>query len=79
MAQALLTGSNVPDHGFGRCDGHHEMVDFRLRKAPWADLVQIGPRRQRDEQDPIFCARWAATRPTLLEDALRGIPTAGIA
>jgi len=18
----------MPDHGFGRCDGHHEMVDF---------------------------------------------------
>jgi len=22
----------MPDYGFGRCDGHHEMVDFRLRK-----------------------------------------------
>ena len=22
------------DYGFGRCDGHHEMVDFRLRKKP---------------------------------------------
>jgi hypothetical protein len=19
----------MPDHGFGRCDGHHEMVDFQ--------------------------------------------------
>jgi len=24
--------SSVPDYGFGRCDGHHEMVDSRLRK-----------------------------------------------
>src|SRR6266568_2468879 len=23
---------SVPRHDFGRCDGHHEMVDFRLRK-----------------------------------------------
>jgi hypothetical protein len=22
----------MPDYRFGRCDGHHEMVDFRLRK-----------------------------------------------
>ena len=22
----------MPDNGFGRCDGHHEMVDFRLGK-----------------------------------------------
>jgi hypothetical protein len=22
----------LPDYGFGRCDGHHETVDFRLRK-----------------------------------------------
>jgi len=25
----------MPGSGFGRCDGHHEMVDFRLRKMPW--------------------------------------------
>jgi hypothetical protein len=30
----------MPRHGFGRCDGHHEMVDFaptavgRLLRAP---------------------------------------------
>jgi hypothetical protein len=29
----------MPDYGFGRCDGHHEMVDLRLRK--------IGARRRR--------------------------------
>jgi hypothetical protein len=23
--------SNMPDHGFGRCDGHHEMADFRCQ------------------------------------------------
>src|SRR6516164_4151485 len=22
----------MPDYGFGRCDGHHETVDLRLRK-----------------------------------------------
>jgi hypothetical protein len=22
----------MPDFGFGRCDGHHEMVDLGLRK-----------------------------------------------
>jgi hypothetical protein len=22
----------MPDYRFGRCDGHHETVDFRLRK-----------------------------------------------
>jgi hypothetical protein len=27
-----LKASNMPDNGFGRCDGHHEMVDFRLEK-----------------------------------------------
>jgi len=31
--------SDMPNNGFGRCDGHHEMVDFRLRK--------IGARRRR--------------------------------
>jgi len=24
--------SNMPDCGFGRCDGHHKMIDFRLKK-----------------------------------------------
>src|SRR5262245_11163101 len=24
--------NSMPDYGFGRCDGHHEMVDLRLRK-----------------------------------------------
>jgi hypothetical protein len=26
-------GRGMPGYGFGRCDGHHEMVDFRLRKG----------------------------------------------
>jgi hypothetical protein len=25
-------GSGMPDYGLGRCDGHHEVVDFGLRK-----------------------------------------------
>jgi len=32
VAQAVSWGSDMPDFGFGRCDGHHETVDFRLRK-----------------------------------------------
>src|SRR5262249_54559866 len=28
----MLSRNAMPDYGFGRCDGHHEMVDFRLRK-----------------------------------------------
>jgi hypothetical protein len=28
-----LMGSSAPDYGFGRYDGHHEMVDFRLKEA----------------------------------------------
>ena len=35
MVMAAPVGSPrpllVPDYGFGRCDGHHEMVDFRSR------------------------------------------------
>jgi len=25
-------GCGMPDYGFGRCDGHHKMIDFRLEK-----------------------------------------------
>jgi len=32
-AVAQSDGSSVPDYGFGRCDGHHETVDFGLRKS----------------------------------------------
>jgi hypothetical protein len=27
-----LMESGMPDRGFGRCDGHHEMIDFRLEE-----------------------------------------------
>jgi len=33
-------GSGMLDYGFGRCDGHHRTVDFRLRK--------IGARQYRE-------------------------------
>jgi len=33
-------GRGMPDYGFGRCDGHHKTVDFRLRK--------IGARQHRE-------------------------------
>ena len=29
VVQAIC-GSGMPEYGFGRCDGHHELVDFRL-------------------------------------------------
>jgi hypothetical protein len=32
MRNLNLMGSSMPDCGFARCDGHHETVDFRLRK-----------------------------------------------
>ena len=32
MRNLNLMGSGMPDHGFARCDRHHETVDFRLRK-----------------------------------------------
>src|SRR5262245_51155668 len=31
--------NSMPDYGFGRCDGHHEMVDLRLRKKLGAGFV----------------------------------------
>ena len=33
-----LQGS-MPQHGFSRCDGHHKMIDFRLRmRASWPSI-----------------------------------------
>jgi hypothetical protein len=32
-ATSRLIGSGMPDYSLGRCDGHHEMVDFGLRRA----------------------------------------------
>src|SRR5262249_33343509 len=29
-SSSRLMGRGMPDYGFGRCDGHHEMVDLRL-------------------------------------------------
>jgi hypothetical protein len=29
----------MPDYGFGRCDDHHEMVDFRLEKSSGLRLL----------------------------------------
>jgi hypothetical protein len=31
--------SGMPDCGFGRCDGHHKMIDFRLKKKHRLALV----------------------------------------
>src|SRR5262249_18022926 len=32
MPSSYLMESGILDYDFGRCDGHHEMVDLRLRK-----------------------------------------------
>jgi len=32
MQNLNLMGSGMPDHGFARCDRHHETVDLRLGK-----------------------------------------------
>jgi hypothetical protein len=32
----------MPGCGFGRCDGHHEMIDFRLRKQPHLGRALVG-------------------------------------
>jgi hypothetical protein len=43
--------SGMPDYGFGRCDGHHKMIDFRLEKRQRngrvVDFHLRGVRRQR--------------------------------
>jgi hypothetical protein len=33
--------SGVPDCGFGRCDGHHKMIDFRLEKSSGLGLLHL--------------------------------------
>jgi hypothetical protein len=33
----------MPDYRFGRCDGHHEMVDFRLSQAAAQTELQSPP------------------------------------
>ena len=44
--------SGLPDCGFGRCDGHHKMIDFRLEKnngtaASWISVCgECGGRGQ---------------------------------
>jgi hypothetical protein len=38
----------MPDYGFGRCDGHHEMVDLKLQIGALsnpADRSHDGPGR----------------------------------
>jgi hypothetical protein len=37
--QSALRG--MPEDGFGRCDSHHEMVDFRLEKATEPPLIPL--------------------------------------
>ncbi len=53
----------MPDYGFGRCDGHHEMVDFRLRKkrppAPGYDSSSL----QSPLPNSIYLHMWQRTLP----------------
>jgi len=32
-------GERMPNYGFGRCDGHHKMIDFRLEKSSGLGLL----------------------------------------
>ena len=34
MRYLNLMGSGLADYGFGRCDGHHKMIDFSSEKRP---------------------------------------------
>ena len=34
--------SGIPDYGFARCDGHHEMVDLGSEKRPSAFADSTG-------------------------------------
>ena len=43
MRSGYVMESGILDYGFGRCDGHHEMVDLRLRKE--------GPLRSVPDED----------------------------
>jgi hypothetical protein len=46
----------MSDFGFGRCDGHHEMIDFKLRKKP-----RLGAGLSRDlQQTEAACQLGAA-------------------
>jgi hypothetical protein len=31
----------MPDCGFGRCDGYHKMIDFRLEKSSGLGLLHL--------------------------------------
>jgi hypothetical protein len=33
--------SGIPDCGFGRCDGYHKMIDFRLEKSSGLGLLHL--------------------------------------
>jgi hypothetical protein len=43
MQQLNLMATSMADYGFGRSDGHHEMVDLKRRKKPRGGLA-IGRR-----------------------------------
>jgi hypothetical protein len=42
----------MPDYGFGRCDGHHEMDDFRLKKNAAACACFTSPIDAMQEESP---------------------------
>jgi hypothetical protein len=39
----------MPDYGFGRCDGHHEMVDLRLTNPLAVEPAGSFARRTRQD------------------------------
>jgi hypothetical protein len=59
----------MPDYGFGRCDGHHELVDFRLKgrhdfsPAALADQCHASTPMEIRPATDKRASRWPAERP----------------
>src|SRR5262245_17660808 len=47
---------SMPDYGLDRCDGHHEMVDFRLRKIGARQRLSIKKIEMRGYRHLFSCA-----------------------
>src|SRR6266699_6227753 len=79
----------MPDHGFGGCDGHHEIVDLRLRKdSPPPSPIggHVGARKSTafwwaglEAQQRVGWAKGAQTRPPGARSPARRCPRVGCA
>jgi hypothetical protein len=79
MQQLNLMATSMADYGFGRCDGHHEMVDLRRREKPRGGLA-IG--RRLSTASATALRRFQGRRPSgaagvLLEVVLRAFQLFG--